>query len=76
MVITKFDKSGTVFFRYPNPLAWSGTNQSESELFKRIQEARTGFITIQGLDGVSRTYYVRPIYHDGNIHAYVAVGRL
>lgn len=73
-VITKFDKDGVVFMRYPNPLTWSGTEQADSELFKLIQEQKNGFAEVRGLEGNKRIYYFRPIYQDGKIHAYVAVG--
>lgn len=73
-VVTKFDKEGIVFMRYPNPLTWSGTEQSDSELFKSIQEQRIGFAEVRGLEGNKRLYYFRPIYQDGKIHAYIAVG--
>lgn len=73
-VISKFDKDGIVFMRYPNPLTWSGTQQSDSELFKLAQEQKVGFAKVKGLEGNERLYYFRPIYQDGKIHAYVAVG--
>ncbi len=73
-VISKFDKDGIVFMRYPNPLTWSGTQQSDSELFKLAQEQKVGFAKVRGLEGNERLYYFRPIYQDGKIHAYVTVG--
>jgi hypothetical protein len=73
-VISKFDKDGVVFMRYPNPLVWSGTDQSDSVFFEIIKQKKEGFQIIEGLDGEKRMYYFRPIYHDGKIHAYIAVG--
>jgi hypothetical protein len=73
-VITKFDQNGMIFMRYPNPLTWSGTDQVDSELFKQIQAQKIGFAEIGGLEGKRRLYYFRPIYHNGEIHAYLAVG--
>lgn len=73
-VVTKFDKDGVVFMRYPNPLTWSGTEQADSNLFKLIQGQKIGFAEARGLEGNKRLYYFRPIYQDGKIHAYVAVG--
>lgn len=73
-VVTKFDKDGVVFMRYPNPLTWSGTEQADSELFKLIQDQKIGFAKVRGLEGNERIYYFRPIYQDGKIHSYVTVG--
>lgn len=74
-VITKFDKDGIVFFRYPNPLTWSGTDQQDSDLFQEISKQKIGYFTVRGLEGNERLYYFRPIYQEGKIHAYIAVGR-
>lgn len=74
VVITKFDRSGTVFMRYPNPVAWSGTNQAESGLFSVTKSNEPGYVRSRGLDNVSRLYYYRPIYLDGDVHAYVFTG--
>jgi hypothetical protein len=74
IVITKFDKDGNVFMRYPNPALWSGTDQSESELFKTIREFGEGTAVIRGLAGKKRLYHFRPIYLDGELNAYVAAG--
>lgn len=74
ITVTKFDENGVVFMRYPSPLVWSGTDQGESTFFKTIQEKREGFLLSKGLDGVERMYYFRPIYHDGDIHAFIAIG--
>lgn len=74
IVVTKFDKNGNVFMRYPNPALWSGTNQSESELFKTVKEYGEGTAVIRGLAGKKRLYHFRPIYLDGELNAYVAAG--
>lgn len=73
-VVEKFDDTGTVFMRYPDPLTWSGTNQGESDFFKTVKEKTRGFVTTDGLDGIQRLYYFEPIYFDGNIQAYTVVG--
>jgi hypothetical protein len=72
--VTKFDKDGIIFMRYPNPITWSGTDQSDSELFKAIQEKKIGYIETTGLEGTRRLYYFRPIYVEGKIHAYISIG--
>jgi hypothetical protein len=74
IVVTKFDQDGNVFMRYPNPALWSGTDQSESELFKTIKEYGEGTAVIKGLAGKRRLYHFRPIYLDGELNAYVAAG--
>ncbi|MES2214367.1 MAG: hypothetical protein V4465_03220 [Patescibacteria group bacterium] len=75
-LIVKFDRQGTVYMRFPDPLTWNGTDQSDSDLFTYIQAHKTGYVWIKGLAGATRRYYFRPIYQNTDIQSYVAVASI
>ncbi|MEW6184938.1 MAG: HD domain-containing phosphohydrolase [Thermodesulfobacteriota bacterium] len=72
--ISIVDPRGKILSRYPHPEKWTGFNQANSPLFKKIISKQKGEAEESGPDGIRRLYTFGPLTHEGETIAYAVVG--
>jgi signal transduction histidine kinase len=67
--LTMVDGTGRILVRHPNPQAWVGSREQDSDLIRSMAEASRGTVEAEGLDGVRRVYVFEPLPGGATIRA-------